>query len=206
MKPIPFVASICLVLCFSACTAATTPTTLQGKMPIAPTQGPATSTPVIVPSATATQLAPTATPDDVISGTGVCNLPAGAGLSPTEKVVYQWPTTSHKLVETGHVDGYRGIMLIGKLGEDILASAGGVVIFAGESNTGMGKTVQLLHSDGTSTVYSILGEVLVQCGQTVKVGTPLAHFGEFGNERDRLFDFDIRQPNGESLDPLNFLL
>jgi len=87
--------------------------------------------------------APTVTPEDVISGTGACNSPTNAGLSPIEKVVYQWPTNSHKLVGTGHSEGYRGVLLIGKLGENILASADGVVIFAGGSNSGRGNTVQL---------------------------------------------------------------
>jgi lipoprotein NlpD len=209
MKPILFAVSMCLAVCFSACTATTTPIHTLEKTAVNPdaslTPEPATSTPVIIATITATLLAPTATPDDPISGAGACGLPAGTNLSSTEKVPYQWPTTSHKLVGTGHAEEYRGILLIGKLGEDILASADGVVVFAGESNSGMGNTVQLRHSDGTSTIYTILGKVLVQCGQTVKAGTPLAHFGEFGNTKDRLFEFDIRQISGESLDPLTYL-
>jgi lipoprotein NlpD len=208
MKPIPFAVSICLAVCFSACTA-TPPTLTLEKTMIPPgaslTPEPITATPLVIATATTTQPAPTVTPDDSISGVGGCGLPAGDNLASTEKVLYQWPTSSHKLVGTGHAEEYRGILLIGKLGEDILASADGVVIFAGESNSGMGNTVQLLHADGTSTIYTILGKVLVQCGRTVKAGTPLALFGEFGNIKDRLFEFDIRQPNGESLDPLNYL-
>jgi len=46
-------------------------------------------------------------------------------------------------LEQAIVKAIEEFLLIGKLGENILASADGVVIFAGGSNSGRGNTVQL---------------------------------------------------------------
>ena len=144
--------------------------------------------------------------DPVISGAGKCKLAAATGTQiPFAGIEDHWPTTSHVTDGQGYIPEQKGIFLIGKRGDVILAAADGAVTFAGESNSGMGNAVMLHHADGLSTVYTMLGEVLVQCGQTVSRGMPLARFGEFGNEKDALFSFGIRQPDGEPVNPLDYL-
>ena len=144
--------------------------------------------------------------DPVISGAGKCKQPDANGAQALSNgIEYHWPTTSHVTDGEGYIPEQKGIFLLGKRGDVILAAADGVVAFAGESNSGMGNTVMLRHADGLSTVYTMLGEVLVQCGQMVSRGMPLALFGEFGNERNVLFSFGIRQPDGEPANPLDYL-
>ena len=144
--------------------------------------------------------------DPVITGAGKCKLPsANDTQTPSARIEYHWPTTSHVTDGQGYGSEQKGIFLLGKRGDVILAAADGIVIFAGESNSGLGNTVMLYHADGLSTVYTMLGEVLVQCGQTVSSGMPLARFGEFGNQKNSLFSFGIRQPDGEPVNPLDYL-
>jgi lipoprotein NlpD len=98
-----------------------------------------------------------------------------------------------------------GILLSGRLGQDVRAASAGRVVYTGSGLRGYGNLVIIKHADSLLSAYAHNREMLVHDGQDVAGGQVIAHMGEGeGVHRSPVLYFEIRQ-NGRPIDPLAFL-
>lgn len=89
-------------------------------------------------------------------------------------------------------------------GSLVVAPADGKVMSVGYES-GYGLKVQLEHRHGISTIYAHLKSALVEEGEEVTRGTPLAHSGMSGRSTGSHLHYEVRQ-GGNPVDPMNFML
>ena len=97
----------------------------------------------------------------------------------------------------------KGIDIGGKLGEPVLASADGKVVYAGSGLRGYGNLVILKHNNTYLTAYAHNQTLLVKEDQQVKRGQKIAEMGNSDSEQVKLH-FEIRKL-GKPVDPSKFL-
>ena len=96
-----------------------------------------------------------------------------------------------------------GILLSGRLGQDVRAASAGRVVYAGNGLRGYGNLIIIKHAESVLSAYAHNREMLVHDGQEVAMGQVIAHMGE-GPQQAPILYFEIRQ-NGRPVDPLPFL-
>ncbi len=96
-----------------------------------------------------------------------------------------------------------GIDIAAERGSIIRASGGGIVILANWTH-GLGNVVIIYHGNGLYTYYAHAMQLLVNQGQKVKRGHPIALLGSSGISSAPHLHFEIWK-NGEPLDPEKFL-
>jgi lipoprotein NlpD len=126
-------------------------------------------------------------------------LPA-AGAPAAGKSRWVWPTD--RIGEPRPVPG-GGILLSGRLGQDVRAACAGRVVYTGGGLRGYGNLIIIKHADNLLSAYAHNREMLVHDGQEVAMGQVIAHMGESAQQSPILY-FEIRQ-NGKPIDPLPFL-
>lgn len=115
---------------------------------------------------------------------------------------WAWPTTGR--VIAGFNDSTsKGIVIAGKLGQPIHASAPGRVIFSGTGIRGFGKLIVIKHNNTFLSVYAHNSELLVKEGQTVARGQRIAEMGNSDADQVKLH-FEIRRM-GKPVDPAKLL-
>ncbi len=198
-------------------------------MVTAGTQSPATPGPTTANSATAangstTAVAirepavanpPAATPDrtSAVAGpeTPVAATPSPIDPQPNDSAAshavsavaglkWMWPTD--RLSAPRPVPG-GGILLLGKLGQDVRAAGSGRVVYTGSGLRGYGNLIIIKHGDSLLSSYAHNREMLVHEGQEVAMGQVIARMGT-GPHRVCALYFEIRV-NGKPADPLRFL-
>ena len=100
---------------------------------------------------------------------------------------------------TGGQKKHNGIDFSAPGGANILAVADGQVSFAGDMG-GCGNAVEINHSGGYLSKYCHALKVLVQKGQSVKAGTPIALVGTTGTSTGNHLHLGIKL-NGQYIDP-----
>tara|TARA_B110000037_G_scaffold184151_1_gene212791 strand:+ start:121 stop:1110 length:990 start_codon:yes stop_codon:yes gene_type:complete len=112
-----------------------------------------------------------------------------------------WPTegriSSHFLKST------KGMDISGKIGQPVLASAAGKVVYSGTGLRGYGKLLIIKHNNAYLSAYAHNNKLLVKEGQTVSRGQVIAEMGKTDSKLVRLH-FEIRK-NGKPVDPLKYL-
>ena len=98
---------------------------------------------------------------------------------------------------------HHGIDIKAGMGEDVLASAPGTVIFAGRQS-GFGKVIIIDHGKRFCTVSAHLASILVSEGDPVQRGNVIGTVGRSGNSTGTHLHFEIRVA-GKSVDPLLYL-
>lgn len=93
---------------------------------------------------------------------------------------------------TGDRRFHTGVDLRAPQGAPIRAAAGGVVLEAGRRG-GYGNTVEIDHGNGTTTLYAHASAVLVDKGQRVEPGQPVALVGQTGQATGPHLHFEIRR-------------
>jgi lipoprotein NlpD len=96
-----------------------------------------------------------------------------------------------------------GILLSGKLGQDVRAASAGRVVYTGSGLRAYGNLVIIKHADSLLSAYAHNSELLVRDGEEVVMGQAIAHMGEDAHQSPVLY-FEIRQ-NGKPIDPLPLL-
>ena len=129
--------------------------------------------------------------------------PAAAAFSGT----FSWPLNGRILSRFGPKQGglhNDGINIAATKGATVRAAASGVVAYAGDGLKGFGWLILIKHSDGWVTAYAHNEAVLVQRGDTVRGGEPIARAGATGSVDRPQLHFEIR--NGRrAVDPLKHL-
>ncbi len=111
-----------------------------------------------------------------------------------------WPT-EHSGVPRSTPGG--GILLPGRLGQEVRAASGGRVVYTGNGLRGYGNLIILKHADSLLSAYAFNSQVLVQEGQEVTPGELIARMGLGGDHTPALY-FEVRQ-NGKAIDPMTVL-
>jgi len=119
----------------------------------------------------------------------------------SDSVDWMWPASGRVLA--GFSKGSnKGVDILGKLGDPVLASASGRVTYIGTVR-GYGKLVIIKHNDTYLSAYAHNRSVLVKEGQNVARGQKIAEIGNTDSTQVKLH-FEIRRL-GEPVDPLKFL-
>jgi len=115
---------------------------------------------------------------------------------------WSWPVKG-KLVGTFNDSSSKGIAIAGKLGQPVLASAPGRVIFSGTGIRGFGKLIVIKHNNTYLSVYAHNSELAVKEGQNVSKGQKIAEMGNTDADQVKLH-FEIRR-FGKPVDPMKLL-
>ena len=94
----------------------------------------------------------------------------------------------------GRYDFHDGIDFAGRIGEPVVASDGGTVIFAGQK-TGYGLVVIMSHGNGITTYYAHCSKLLVKEGQKIGQGEQIAKLGNTGRSTGPHVHFEVRVNN-----------
>ncbi len=88
-------------------------------------------------------------------------------------------------------------------GTRVLAAADGVVSFAGRDGN-YGKLVEVTHGNGYVTRYAHNSTILVEAGQTVRKGDPIALMGSTGRSTGTHLHFEVLR-EGRPVNPISFV-
>ena len=103
---------------------------------------------------------------------------------------------------TGNRSYHQGMDLSAPVGSKVIATADGVVRFAGRQHN-YGKLVKLEHRFGLATRYGHLKELAVKRGQMIRKGDVIGYVGDTGRATGPHVHYEVRL-NGRSLNPLRF--
>jgi lipoprotein NlpD len=116
------------------------------------------------------------------------------------KSKWVWPTD--RLSAPRPVPG-GGVLLLGRLGQDVRAAGSGRVVYTGNGLRGYGNLIIIKHGDKLLSSYAHNRELLVHEGQEVAAGQVIGHMGMGPHQVCALY-FEIRV-NGKPTDPLHYL-
>ena len=119
-----------------------------------------------------------------------------------EQLAFMWPAQGSVMTPFDDAKN-KGIDIGGKLGEPVLASADGKVVYAGAGLRGYGNLVILKHNNTYLTAYAHNQTLLVKEDQQVKRGQKIAEMGNSDSEQVKLH-FEIRKL-GKPVDPSKLL-
>ncbi len=100
---------------------------------------------------------------------------------------------------------HRGIDIAAPIGTPIVASAPGVVSYAGYNDGGFGYLVEVDHADGTMTRYAHNDRILVSVGQQVSQGEQISLMGSTGNSTGPHLHFEIHPGGQGAVNPMAYL-
>ncbi|MEX0809682.1 MAG: peptidoglycan DD-metalloendopeptidase family protein [Dongiaceae bacterium] len=103
----------------------------------------------------------------------------------------------------GTVALHEGLDLVSNVGAEVLATAPGVVIFAGWQGE-YGRLVEIDHGLGITTRYAHLKEISVEVGQTVDYRDEIGLLGSSGRSTGPHVHYEVRF-NDRPFNPMNFL-
>lgn len=116
---------------------------------------------------------------------------------------WRWPVKGKVVHGFAPDHGSKGIDIAGQLGQTIVAAAAGKVVYSGNALKGYGKLIIIKHSGRYLSAYGYNSRMLVNEGQWVRAGQPIAEMGQGPEQHDELH-FEIRD-RGRPVDPLKFL-
>jgi lipoprotein NlpD len=121
---------------------------------------------------------------------------------PTATVTYwQWPARG-PVIKT-FSDLNKGVNIKGRMGDPVLATAPGKVVYSGSGLRGYGNLIIIKHNSLYLTAYAHNSSVLVQEGEWVRRGQQIARMGNTGTQQVMLH-FEIRR-GGQPVNPLSYL-
>ncbi|MCC6629529.1 MAG: LysM peptidoglycan-binding domain-containing protein [Chloroflexi bacterium] len=173
-----------------------------GRLPDPPPAEPEPAEPVVqqasAPPAQVAASAPAERPAP--RPTAVPLPPAPARPAPTGRMV--WPTTGS--ITTYFSGGHNGLDLANASGTPVVAADGGVVIWSGWRNDGLGIAVFVDHGGGLQTWYGHFSRAVVSPGQAVGRGQIIGYMGSTGRSTGPHLHFMVLQNYGYR-NPLNYL-
>ena len=113
------------------------------------------------------------------------------------------PTSGKLLSGFSESASRKGIDIAGKLGQAVVASAAGKVVYSGSGLRGYGKLVIIKHNKTYLSAYAHNDQVLVKEGQNVSKGQQIAAMGNTDSDQVKLH-FEIRK-FGQPVDPAKYL-
>jgi murein DD-endopeptidase MepM/ murein hydrolase activator NlpD len=98
---------------------------------------------------------------------------------------------------------HKGVDFAGAMGSQVMAVAAGVVSRS-EAASGYGNLVEINHGNGYVTRYGHNQRLLVNVGDTVSRGSPIALMGSTGRSTGPHVHFEVLR-NGQAINPLQFI-
>ncbi|MBL6749275.1 MAG: peptidoglycan DD-metalloendopeptidase family protein [Nevskia sp.] len=129
-------------------------------------------------------------------------MPAAVEDMPPSDGHWTWPTRGSVVRRFG-VDGSKGLDLSGQSGQVVVAAAGGKVVYSGSALKGYGELIIVKHDETYLSAYGYNRRRLVEEGQQVQAGQPIAEMG-LGPEQQPMLHFEIRD-KGRPVDPMPLL-
>jgi len=172
---------------------------------IASTAPPRPATTPTVQAPTVPSLPPDSAPRPAVPSSAPVAPPADGDVSGPrfDAGRWEWPTRG-KVVRGFTADGNsKGVDIAGELGQIVVAAAGGRVVYSGSALKGYGELVIIKHDEQYLSAYGYNRRRLVEEGQQVLAGQPIAELGD-GPEQKALLHFEIRD-RGRPVDPLPLL-
>jgi lipoprotein NlpD len=119
-------------------------------------------------------------------------------------IKWVWPTQG-RLIKNFQASrpGKKGLNIAGKVGQKILTTAPGKVVYSGSGLIGYGKLIIIKHNENFLSAYGHNRKILVKEGQAVKAKQKIAELGTTGANRAMLH-FEIRY-KGKPVDPMKYL-
>ncbi|GGP19152.1 peptidoglycan DD-metalloendopeptidase family protein [Silvimonas iriomotensis] len=138
------------------------------------------------------------TKGNVKAASGPASAPADAASADVEWI---WPTSGQPAKAFN--DESRGIDILGKMGQSVVASASGKVVYAGSGLRGYGKMIIIKHNTEFLSAYAHNSKLLVKEGDIVKKGEKIAEMGNTDADQVKLH-FEIRR-FGKPVDPAKYI-
>jgi murein DD-endopeptidase MepM/ murein hydrolase activator NlpD len=98
---------------------------------------------------------------------------------------------------------HTGIDIDTKIGDPVIASAPGKIVFAGRKS-GYGKVIIIDHGKRIHTVYAHLSSILCRKDDHVKRGETIGNAGKSGNATGSHLHFEIRK-SGKAVNPTSYI-
>ena len=115
---------------------------------------------------------------------------------------WSWPAEG-KVSRAYSAERHKGIDLDGERGSPVMATAAGVVVYAGTGVTGYGALLVVKHNDIYLSAYGHNDALLAAEGQQVDAGQVIARMGSTSSDMVKLH-FEIRR-NGRPVNPTSLL-
>ena len=115
---------------------------------------------------------------------------------------WSWPADG-KVSRAYSAERHKGIDLVGERGSAVMATAAGVVVYAGTGVTGYGALLIVKHNDTYLSAYGHNDALLAAEGQRVDAGQVIARMGSTSSDSVKLH-FEIRR-NGRPVNPTSLL-
>lgn len=113
------------------------------------------------------------------------------------------PTQGRVIARFSEAANRKGIDIAGKLGQPVLASASGKVVYSGNGLRGYGKLIIIKHNSTFLSAYAHNDQIHVKEGQSVTRGQKIAAMGNTDADQVKLH-FEVRRL-GKPVDPAKYL-
>lgn len=123
---------------------------------------------------------------------------------PVGQRCWRWPTSGKVVLPYSTADGgNKGIDIAGSRGQPIYAAGAGKVVYVGNQLRGYGNLIMIKHNDDYITAYAHNDKMMVNNGQSVKIGQQIATMGNSDADAVKLH-FQIRY-RATAIDPQRYL-
>jgi lipoprotein NlpD len=119
------------------------------------------------------------------------------------KLDWGMPAQGKVIARFSEAANRKGIDIAGTLGQPVVASASGKVVYSGSGLRGYGKLIIIKHNDTYLSAYAHNDQIHVKEGQSVTKGQKIAAMGSTDAERVKLH-FEVRRL-GKPVDPAKYL-
>jgi lipoprotein NlpD len=120
-----------------------------------------------------------------------------------DDIDWGWPAVGKVINGFSETNNAKGIDISGKIGQAVIASAPGKVIYSGSGIRGYGQLIIVKHGKNYASVYAHNSQILVKEGQQVVKGQKIAEMGNTDADHVMLH-FEIRRL-GNPVDPMKYL-
>lgn len=120
-----------------------------------------------------------------------------------DAVAWSWPTQGKIVANFNENGGPKGLQIAGELGQPVLASAAGRVVYTGSGLRGYGNLIIIKHNNTYLSAYAHNRQILVKQGDNVTRGQRIAEMGN-SDASQVMLHFEIRR-EGKPVDPVKFL-
>ena len=136
----------------------------------------------------------------------VTSMPNNSSQSPVYEVTanatsgYEYPSRNQVIRNFDAAAGTMGMWFAGNIGDPVLASQSGTVLYSGDGLPEYGNLIMIRHSDNYITAYAHNSQLLVKEGDAVQRGQRIANMGNSGQTNQVGLEFQVRL-NGNPIDP-----
>ncbi|MCR4301967.1 MAG: peptidoglycan DD-metalloendopeptidase family protein [Sulfuricaulis sp.] len=119
------------------------------------------------------------------------------------QLAWMWPTQGELLERYSTRGSNKGIDIIGKKGQTIVAAEAGQVVYQGSGLRGYGQLIIVKHNADFLSAYAHCDKIYVKEGNVIRRGQKIANMGSSGTDRAKLH-FEVRY-RGAPVDPQEYL-